>query len=310
MNTTALTGLDGSNPLGYLAAIGTLLACTRTIGRPVALSWTTGIEHTPTLHGADLGTIVDAITADRERWAQSPALQYAIDSDPIDDVKFRDNDGIRDYLAACNAAEDDGRSADLANALVCEFALDKGKGQAKPTDLHFTAGQQKFLRMAREIRDGVTADEVAQALTGPWTMSSKLPSLMWDVADDRVYALTGRNPAGDTKLTEPGAEWLALCGLTAFGTYRIRPDRVGVPGVAGRWKRGTWTWALWDPPLTARAVTALVNRADLADPTGPRSGHNQLRAAGIAAIFTSTMLRSDQGGSGSFRPATVRWQRA
>lgn len=302
--TTTLHGLDGINPLGYLAALGALLVADRMIGG-IRLSWTSGIETLPVLHGTCLSDLVDAVMADRDHWNNSPALGH-LDGATVDDVKFSTSSEVRRYLQACAAANDGDRSLALAQALVCEFAVD-GAGNAKPTDLHFTAGQQRWLRMARELRGGVNGDDVNRALNGPWTRPSSLPSFMWDVSDDRVYALSGRDPAGEKKMTEPGAEWLALQGLAVYGIQRSRPERVAVPGAGGTWKRGHWTWPIWEPPVTPSAAAAFVNRAGL---VGSRLDNDaRLREVGVTKILSATTLRSEQGGYGSFRPAVVVWER-
>lgn len=329
MTQTRLTGLDGSNPLGYLAALGCLLVADRMIGS-VRLSWTSGLEAVATLHGAALDELVHAVMDDRDLWKESPALGHlqggvvddvkfageiyvqdiphsACSTQNVDDVKVAGEIHVRNYLKACAAARDAGRSLALAQALVCEFAVDN-EGNAKPTDLHFTAGQQRFLRMARELRDGLQPDDIRLALTGPWKKRSTLPSFKWDVADDRVYALTGRNPAGEKKLTEPGAEWLALQGLAAYGVQRSATNRVAVPGASGSWKRGKWTWPLWTPALSVAAAFALVNRGDVVGPN--RAPDAQLGLLGVSRILSATVLRTEQGGYGSFRPSVVLWERS
>lgn len=293
----ACTGLDGTNPLGFLAGLGVLSVCDRMMldARPT-LQWTEGFDCHGILGGVgDLDTVVDGVMADLEVWRTSPALHFDAGDGPISDVKFASNDEVRAYLKACDAADDDGRSIGLATALVAEFVVDR-QGKAKPTDLHFLAGRQLFLAGARKLVEpggSVTADDIYAALRGPWRRGSTLPSFMWDVNDDRVYALTGRNPAGITKPTEPGAELLALFGLACFPVHREpgRRDRLRQSGSGGGWKRGTFSWPLWSDPATLSSARALIA-------TAPRP------RTGIALRLQSTILRSDQGGYGSFRPPT------
>lgn len=289
------TGLDGTNPMGFLAGLGVLSVCDRMMpkARPT-LRWTVGFDVHAVLGGVgDLDAVVDAVMADLRVWRTSPALHFDAGDGPISDVKFASNDEVRAYLKACDEADDVGRSIGLATALVAEFVVD-GQGKAKPTDLHFLAGRQLLLVAARKLIEpsvGVRADDVRSALSGPWRRASTLPSFMWDVNDDRVYALTGRNPAGITKLTEPGAELLALLGLACFPVQRVPGgrDRIRQPGSGGGWKRGSFSWPLWSDPATLRSARALI-------------GTPSHRRAGVALRLESIILRSDQGGYGSFRP--------
>lgn len=293
----ACTGLDGTNPLGFLAGLGVLSACDRMMpdARPT-LHWTEGFDCHAVLGGVgDLDTVVNAVMADLEVWRTSPALYFDAGDGPIPDVKFASNDEVRAYLRACDRADDGGRSVGLATALLAEFVVD-GQGKAKPTDLHFLAGRQLLLLAARKLvepNDGVTADDLRGAITGPWHRASTLPSFMWDVNDDRVYALTGRNPAGITKPTEPGAELLALLGLASFPVQREpgRRGRIRQPGSGGGWKRGSLSWPLWSDPATLRSARSLISTTDQ-------------RRTGAFLRLESTILRSDQGGYGSFRPPT------
>lgn len=299
-----LTAVDGGNPFGFLAALGTLAAAERVLGAGVRLAWGAEVVCRPRIGGvAAVDDLVDAVLVDRDAWRSSPALDFAVGGAPAKDVKFLPDD-VRAYLAAARDAGDGGRSAGLATSLLAEFAVD-GNGRSKPSDLHFTAGQQQFLVMARELRDRLTADHVLEALSGPWAYGSKLPSFMWDVGDDRVYALTGFDPAGTKKLTVPGAEWLALLGLSLLPTV-ARGTRVTTTGCAGTWKRGTFSWPLWHAPGTAAAVRTLLSTPTLTSevPDG------RLAGLGVFRVLRSTIERSDQGGYGSFRPPVVVWEAA
>jgi hypothetical protein len=260
----------------------------------VRLAWNDEVNPRPIVHGSgSVDLLVELVESDRTQWAGSPALEF----DGADDVKLAP-EPLRRYLATCRAADDGGRSIGLASALVAEGSLDNRR-VAKPTDLHFTAGQQQFLRMAGELRNRVTGDDIRAALEEAWTYPSTLPSLGWDTTDDRVYALSASNPATTTKLTMPGAEWLALMGISAFPVSR-GADRTRTPGCAGTWKRGSFTWPLWRSPLTFAAARTLLS----ADP-----GVDLARCS-AALTLRCAIRRSDQGGYGSFSPPQVVWERA
>lgn len=300
MTAVELGALDGTNPLGFLAALGTLSVCDRAWpDRDVRLSWTERVVPTPRLHGAaDVPEIVAAVMADRDGWRPSVAMDWPAEESPWGDVKA-DEAAIRAWLEAAQdaSATDGGRALSLVTALVAEVSRDRS-GKAKPSDLHFTAGRQQFLTMARELRDHLVAEQLTEALAGPWRYEADAPSLMWDVTDDRVYALSATNPATDKKRTVPGAEWLALMGITCLPVVGTR-GRTLTPGCVGEWHRGgAFTWPLWDTPVSADVARSLLTLPGLLEERPSSS----LRARGIIRVCRSGITRSAQGGYGAFRP--------
>ena len=304
--TIKLTGLDGTNPLGFLAAIGVLDVVHRASRTPT-LRWTDDILPTPVLSGvegrADLIALLDE---DRVRWKDSVTLHGPTDY-PLDDAK-PSNDVVDAWARQVAASVDDSASpdAELFAALVAQGAID-GKGATKPTHLHFTAGQQRFLRMARDRVTGIDPDRLAEAVFGPWREDSPLPSLSWNSGGERLYALRAIDPTKDKRLGVPGADWLALLGLVAFPVC-------AVPGRDGRltlrtsvcdpaWKASALRWPLWTPALGYDTVRSLVAAADL---VGARRARPQtLRAWSVMRVLEAPIRRTDLGGYGSFGAATV-----
>lgn len=299
MKDIRLTGLNGRNPLAYFAALGCLAAVTRT--RPqwhARLSWTMGAAPTPVLaaQGVDPDDLVTALGEDRQAWEGVPVLAFR----DFDDVKLT-ADEQRDYLMACLTAEDGGRSGGLATSLIAEGAFAKtGDRKGKPTDLHFAAGQQRFLVIARTLQREVTTEDLEEAVLGPWSYRRKLPTFGWDFTDDRVYAYGFSDPAKTDKFTVPGADWLGLLGLAAY-PVRGWGEQASPPGVTGSWKRGSFRWGLWAEPLNWDAACSLTR-------TGfPEAGVAGLRAR-VFRVLGARIRRSDQGGYGSFSPTSVLWE--
>ena len=183
---------------------------------------------------------------------------------------------------------------------MAEGSLDNN-GVAKPTDLYFTAGQQKFLAMARQILDGSSLDDLLVGMNGPWKYESKLPSLMWDVSDDRVYALTANDPSKDKKLTNPGPEALAVLGLSLHPVFAGR-ERTLTQGCSGSWKSGRYSWPLWRKPASSHMVRSLLAHAYDVE------RYQWFQSWGIFRILRSSIRRSDQGGYGTFGPPEVVWE--
>jgi hypothetical protein len=148
---------------------------------------------------------------------------------------------------------------------------------------------------------------VLAGFEGPWSYESQLPSLMWDVSDDRVYALAANNPSNrsEKKLTNPGPEALAILGLSLHPVFAGR-DRTLTQGCSGNWKDGYYSWPLWCRPATPFAVKSLLAHAY----HHPAAAVCQrwFRAWGVFRILQSPVRRSDQGGYGTFSPPQTVWQ--
>ena len=309
MNRLVLPGLEAHNPLAFFAALGLLRVLADDARRRAAPAPRLAFEDAGMLVAAietDLARdeVIAAVLRDAVAQADNRALQLAYDEDgkvvpPSTEDATRDlkpsqsADGARALLEAVVTA--DRRASDLAAAWFAEGAADRS-GKTKPTAFHFTAGQQAFLDMVEKLRAELNAEHVREALFGPWTNTSQLPSLSWDSSAARMYALRATNPSGEKRGSVPGANWLAVNGLTFF-PVAARGGQLTTRGVEGGWKDSTFTWPVWTPPADARTVGSLL-RLDVASWTAA-----QRRVAGVTVVFQSRILRTDQGGYGSFSPA-------
>ena len=308
MNPLLLTGLDGRNPLGFLAAIGLLRvldddARRRQVALP-SLSFEPGTAIARLTSDLALDTIIERVLNDAATQADNRALQFAYTKDG-DEAAPGSRDAIRDLkpppaLATKllrDVATAPERVAGLAAAWFSELVQDN-KGSTKPTGFHFTAGQQTFLGMVEDLRTGITGQDVREALLGPWTNSSSLPSLTWDSSVTRLYALRAGDPSGEKRGSIPAANWLGVIALEAFPVATIKGELV-TTGIKGRWKDSVFRWPLWSPGTTFRVVCSLL-RVDASSWTVAMR-----EALGITEVLGAKILRSDQGGYGSLSPAHV-----
>ena len=308
MNETRLTGLEGTNPLGFLAALGVQVAFAGEDEQP-RLWWSEDLTPRAVVdEGFTVERIVDQALSFLVRWEESPAVNpRRPDGSAMpkgNELKLGPSD-IRDYLRLSLADHgDDDSSGALMSALVAEGSLDK-QGVAKPSDLYFVAGQQKFLDTTRKILRGTTREDIISGLVGPWNYTSELPSLGWDVVDDRVYALRANNPGPEKKLTNPGPEALAVLGLSLHPVFAGR-ERTLTQGCSGSWKAGHYSWPLWRRPATLHAVRSLLAHAH--DHPTATDRRIWFRAWGVDRILRSPIHRSGQGGYGTFGPPEVAWQ--
>ena len=308
MTGTRLAGLEGTNPLGFLAALGLQVAFESESRQP-RLWWSGDITARALVdEGFSVYDLADQALHTCRAWVRSSALTPVNPEGTAlkkgDTLKLSPND-IRVYL---QAGRDGGPATALPAALVAEGSLDK-QGAAKPSDLYLMAGQMKFLKMAREILRGVTHDDLAIGLRGPWPYESKLPSLKWDVVDDRVYAMRGYDPtsSGEKKLSNPGPEALAILGLSQHPVFAGR-DRTLTQGCSGSWTSGAYSWPLWRRPASQHVVRSLLAHAydHGSDPDWERR-QSWFRSWGVFAVLKSPIRRSSQGGLGTIGPPEVVW---
>ena len=297
MKELVLTGLDGANPLGFFAALGALEVLSDR-GIPARLAWRDEGAWRPILTGLDVGieALIEWIDEDRSACADERAL--ALEYDGKRDLK-PSPERFREYLVdlVSRASPERRRGVDWASAFATDVATDNN-GNTKPTALHFTAGQQQFLKMVAELVVGVTAADIQEALLGPWKYERPLPVMGWDATADRAYALRASNPSGDKKLGVPGADWLAVRGLACLPVAPVG-TRVRMTGCVGGWKTGELQWGLWTVPLVREVVRSTL-RLDLVNMRA-----DEREARGIGVVFACGIKRSDQGGYGSFEPARV-----
>ena len=303
MNGVHLTGLQGTNPLGFLAALGIQVLFEHDKEQP-RLWWSDDVIRYAVVDDAfDVDRIVQQAMEEFPRWAASPALNPPLPEDKAkrDKLKF-DHEHLRQYL---EKAQNGHPGNALATALVAEGSMDNN-GMAKPSDLYFTAGQQKFLEMARQILEGTDENTLIKGISSQWDYKSSLPSLMWDVTDDRIYALAATDPAKDKKETNPGPEALAILGLSRYPVF-ASPKGTLTLGCYGTWKRGTFSWPIWTKPAGQGAVRSLLAHATYTSmPTWERR-IPWLRSWGVSTVLRSAIRRSSQGGYGTFAPPEMAW---
>jgi hypothetical protein len=305
MTEIVLTGLDGSNPLAFLAALGVVEALTDD-GLPIQLRWENRGIWTPILRGEgfDLERLLARLDADRERRSSESVLQLEYDGKrdvrpPL--PRFREF--LLEQAASCSPEHRTG--ADWAAAFGSDAIADGSGTKTKPTALHFVAGQQQFLAMALQLASETSREHLREALFGPWTYSSPLPVMGWDATAAREYALRADNPSGDKKTGNPGAEWLAFRSLTALPTAPAS-GALRTAACSGGWKSGYFRWPLWRPAIGREVVRTLLSRS-----WGEAEDRRKVppsiarREIGIHVLFRSRIVRHDTGGRGTMSPSEV-----
>ncbi|MFB3853999.1 MAG: hypothetical protein ACE148_09275 [Vicinamibacterales bacterium] len=318
MTTLVLAGLNGSSPLGFLAAVG-LLRIVANRDPAVRLAFLDDGTFRPLLSDgwpsdrsvgagdappawATPRALADLVAGDAAalRRGQRPwFLTYEkverrgvkvvadLKAPPAVFIRFL-RDAVAQWADGCDEA------AVYAAAFGTSVAVD-GKGNTKPTAFHFTAANQQFLG---------AIDSIGERVDSEWTMASLFEghaarpgaNVRWDPSAERNYALMANDPNTEGTQVDAPLEWLAFRGLPLFPTVP-RGNRAVTTGVTGRGETMTFHWPLWSAAASVMAVRSLLALPWAEGATGHAS-------RGVFACCGSAIRRSGQG-FGSFSPSVL-----
>lgn len=300
-HTLLLSGLDGSNPLAFLAAMGTLRALTR--AQPdtrIRVAWgQAGGAWRPALHAGDLDQagVLASLVEQCGRTKNHPTLHIA-DNLTLSIEVFR-----RHALGQAATSETDATA--YVTAFGCE-ATANDAGRIADTALRTMsgAGHQHFLKTMRDVLATVTDAQIRRALFDAWDYADPLRglNLRLDPFDDKRYALQWADPSGDatrgTRGNMIGANALAVLGIPLLVVAPIRGE-LQTTGFRGRRSADCfWTWPIWDGPLSLDVVASLLALAELQEVQPPREHLSRL---GIVEIYRSQRITT--GKFRNFTPA-------
>jgi hypothetical protein len=293
-----LAGINGSNPLGFMAALGIL----RVI--PGArLGFFDDGSFQAFVVGVSQDDLAKRVTADAKDAANAPAWHLTYDkpatkrksSERVADLK-PPVDRFRSFLKTCIEAWLNGKdeAAAYAAAYATDVALDS-KGNTKPTAFHFTAGNQKFLEVVEEIRASITQEWVERSL---FNGNAERPgsNLRWDPGAERNRALRADDPSRQQTRVNAPLEWLAFRALPLFPSFP-RGSKIITTGVFDREDETVFKWPLWSVPVSL-ATARSVLQVDW-------TGNIQEQAARHIFAICSAIIRRTGQGYGSFGPTWV-----
>ena len=286
-SSLALTGLDGSNPLGFLAALGTFRVFSLAQPEKTArLHWKAAPYYQPVLTcdetlSADM--LLDAIAKRLAGMAAHPALT-------VDDNLKLSPETFRAYAKKAVEqahASGDRTWPDFVAAFGCEATSEDGVIQDTAFRTMSGAGHQHFLKTMRDLARLTTRDHLYRSLFEPWAYEDEKPSLRWDPADDRRYALRWKEPSGDPIRTQRGANRLAVEALPLFPTAPVHVALETTGFQTGGSRHTFFTWPIWNRPVTLDVVRSLLALPELQSDQPPR---RPLRAMGIVDVYRSQRL--------------------
>ena len=295
-----LRALDGSNPLAFLAAIGTLrLVHLTEPNAGVQMRWErSGGLWRPRLGGlgADEGRLVEMLV--KAPWAPVERFEQIGKNITVPAEKFRTF--VKEAHAV--ATRQDRRAADFAAAFSSEVCEDTKKGRIEYTDFCFItgSGHQDFLGTIDALAKCVATRHVRDALFGNWRAEKGL-SMRWDPSDAAEYALRWDDPGPKGAWAVWGANQLAAEALPYLPTM---PGKRGLEttGFDRRNRQDEFTWPIWNSLVSSETVRSLMSLGELQQDKPRR---DVLRAMGIEEAYRAQRVRIGQGANFkvSFRPA-------
>lgn len=257
-----LPGLDGTNPLGFLAALGVLRVLSLQKDG-VKLSWQlSGGTWRPVYFGIEV--VLDGLGAklyaairdfDQSAWSIDKKLPFETRV-----LRHKAHDAVRTGSRTCRQIADN-----LAAFGVESFA--DNDGAFEKTDLCMVrAGDsvgQGMTAYGKRILETIRPEQLQQSIETNWLYSDEQCALRWDPGEDKPYAVQWRNPSKVGALSEKGANCLALFGLTCFPVIPVK-HQVETTGFGHKKpKQSSLTWPVWNHPVNLDVVRSLLSLSDL-----------------------------------------------
>jgi hypothetical protein len=283
-------GPDGSNPLGFLCAVGAFVTLDSALPESkVRMSWRWQAGWRPVWHLSGISSHDDLTAAVCKTLSgKETAPEFTLGGN--DNLTLGPHD-FRGFAtdAAAKAGPANRRWADFMSAYGSDAVVRRDRGKAERVEVtafRFTSGQQGFLDFMRQLSRLTKAEDIEAALFSPWKYSDNGPSMRWDPAmDDRRYALRADDPSTSKQLpirTVRGANRLAIEALPCFPSVPVG-RHLETACFMGRVTRGLYfSWPLWEPAISAETMRALLNLTEI---TAARPDRRLLKARGITAVF-------------------------
>ena len=295
-----LRGIDGANPLGFLAAVGVMSVLGPRFEQ-AKLAWQLYEGRwQPVLSGV----VLKAGNPPEEALSQELNSLLKTTSDEAFEVNAKlpfPSALFADRLVGCREHTTQGnrRTADLFAGYGSEVIMDD-KGTFGATAFCMVRSGDSagngLPAYALKLRNACGEKEIWRTLFTAWNYMDEGPSLRWDPVEDRRYALNWHDPSSQAKRTEKkpvmvGANVLAL---EALGLFPSVPNgsRLQTTGFSSLTrKRTVFTWPIWESWLGIGELRSTVGLAELRKAAPDRV---ELKRRGIVEIFRSDRIAANQ----------------
>lgn len=323
----------GSDPVGFLAAVGVVSLAEAEAIEPVELAWRGGLAphavfRSPAYPSVnELAAALKVVASSLVKAGAAipgvpPHFPYATPhplstTGGADPMRMSRPAARATYLDASSAWQKGNRW--FARWLICLLApgtTDDGTpgGRVRLTPFNAPFGQMKFRdsyfdQACQRIAN--TPEMPADAFVG-WVRVDNFTGANLDARALRDGTLSTRGKPGNTGA--PSATWLAMMALRMFPIAddgRVRCTGWQEVKLSRDATRRSLVWPVWRPFLDAAAIRALISHPslELEQLRGPRwspIGRQRLTALGVSAVYGSSRRTRTQG-DGPLGPAVLLW---
>ncbi len=252
-----LSGIDGSNPLGFLAALGAFLVVSTYHDDDITLhwerlrgAWRPVLKKFTIENGEDqlLDLLVESLRCSD---AEHPALRLA---------ESVDSNGARNVFrqACANASKENRKDADWLSCNGSDIVNADVISQLQTTRRDYHAIN------VRGLLSNTTRDHLRRSLFHPWDYSDPIAgvSLHLEPREDRRHAYQWHMPSGDpTRKSSGGMIGANRLALEAWPLFQSLPagDKVTTVGFLGTRASNTrFFWPIWDRPISLSVLLSLL----------------------------------------------------
>lgn len=278
-----LPGLDGSNPLGFLAALGLLrILNLRGHANSVRMLWEESeVTWRPRVVGGgdNVDELLERLSAgfrdcDYTSWELDMKL-------PFEAERLRN-----EMLSASSAASYKDRDRiDTLGSFGVECARDD-KDMFKDTSLRMVrtgdSAGNGLLAYGKKIQSETTTDNLRSALTEPWRYEDEGCALRWDPNEHHGYAMQWTDPSKEKTVSVRGANRLALAAMPMLPAIPMQTKVGTVAFGTPTSRQECLSWPLWTFACGIDVAVSLLALSCLQD---ERPDSAKLYARGVGAVY-------------------------
>ncbi len=280
-----LPGLDGTNPLGFLAALGLFRILS---GDPesehLRMRWVSfGGTWVPEMTGRQLTSQSLMDRLDKCLLAEGGHIGIGL----FEDLGAKEPSARRNTIIerAASASHKEREAASWLAAVSSDAVSSEAINQLQ------TVRRDYFIGNIRSVVGRTTASHLERSLFHAWDYADPLDnqSLHLDPTEDRRHAHQWNKPSGDpSRKTQGGMLGANRLALEAIPIFTSIPDgeNLRTIGFTGRRSSDTrWTWPIWSVPIDFSTMRSLLCRAEFQQIVPSDADRAKLREIGVVSAF-------------------------